>query len=211
MKSSVLTFASVWHPSLIQWRWESGSTKTKSIVSISFCYPSPIQQNVKLMAGRESAEYQLWWESHCNGNSWSKQTINQQWESCPKQQNRFQTDLSSTFWNLRRHRFQLFVAISCVRQSFRLRARIQVRLSWSRISRLLQLRCTTKKLDLKALLNQSYKETFKWEFGKSLVGHREHSLLHKFKTTLWKRCNHKICRGVHENDSSKCSCDTPFF
>ena len=69
------------------------------------------------MAGRESAEYQLWWESHCNGNSRSKQTINQQWESCPKQQNRFQTDLSSTFWNLRRHRLKLFVAISCVRQN----------------------------------------------------------------------------------------------
>ena len=84
-------------------------------------------------------------------------------------------------------RLKLFVAISCVRQSFRLRARIQVRLSWSRISRLLQLCCTTKKLDLKALLNQSYKETFKWEFEKSLVGHFEHSLHHKFKTTLSKR------------------------
>ena len=117
-------------------------------------------------------------------NSWqgeSQQSINldgkaiamaiadQSKPSCPKQQNIFQTDLSSTFWNLRRHRLKLFVAISCVRQSFRLRARIQVRLSWSRISRLLQLRCTTKKLDLKALLNQSYKETFKWEFGNSLV------------------------------------------
>ena len=128
-----------------------------------------------------------------NGNGRSKQTINQwDWESCPKQQNRFQTDLSSTFWNLRRHRLKLFVAISCVRQSFRLRARIQVRLSGSRISRLLQLCCTTKKWDSKALLNQSYKETFKWEFGKRLVGHLEHSLLHKFKTTLSKSCNHKI-------------------
>ena len=145
-----------------------------------------------------------------NGNSRSKQTINQQ-ESCPKQQNGFQTNLSSTFQNLRRRRLKLFVAISCVRQSFRLRARIQVRLSWSRISRLLQLCCTTKKLDLKALLNQSYKETFKWEFGNSLVGHREHSLLHKFKILLSKRCNHKICRGLHDNDSSKCRCDTPVF
>ena len=145
-----------------------------------------------------------------NGNSRSKQTINQ-WESCPKQQNGFQTNLFSTFWNLRRHRFQLFVAISCVGQSFRLRARIQVRLSWTLISRLLQLCRTTKKLDLKALLNRSYKETFKWEFGISLVGHFEHSLLHKFKTTLSKRCNHKICRGEHENDSSKRSCETRVF
>ena len=131
----------------------------------------------------------------------SKQTINR-WESCPKQQNRFQTDLSSTFWNFRRPRLKLFVAISCVRQSFRLRARIQVRLSWSRISRLLQLCCTTKKLDLKALLNQSYKETFKWEFEKSLVGHLKHSLLHKFQTTMLKRCDPEICSVPSENDSS---------
>ena len=44
---------------------------------------------------------------------------------------------------------------------------------------------------------------------KSPVGHFEHTLLRKFKSTLSKSCKHKICRGEH--DSSKCSCDTPVF
>ena len=157
------------------------------------------------MAGRESAEYQLWWESHCNGRS--KQTINW-WESCPKQQNRFQTNLSSTFWNLRRHRGWNFLSrlvvsdkvSACGRESRSDCPGVGYPVFYSFVAQL-------KSWTWRPYSTNPTKKTFKWEFGKKSGGTLWTLLAPQIQDYPIK----KICRGEHENDSSKRSCETPVF